>query len=265
MFFIASKLFFALVRPFNLLLALLVIGAVAQLAGRRRLASVLVVFVAAAYAVIAFTPLPQVAISVLEQRFPRPGALEPAPDGIIVLGGAIEADLQQGHGDFVALNQAATRITEIPALASRYPSARIMYTGGPILPGIEWTEARAARRLFTEAGIDPARIVIEEHSLTTWENATLTRDIVHPEPGSRWLLVTSAFHMPRSVGVFRKAGWPGIIAYPTDFRAAADIDFAPWHMTGSENLRILEFAVKEYFGLVGYWLSGRSNALFPAP
>lgn len=267
MFYLVSKLVFALARPSHLLLFILVIGFAALLVGRRRLATVLVGAATLTFLLLSFTPIAFWAVQPLEARFPRPDVLSPPPDGIIILGGAFDPSAEVGHGDAISLNEAAERITEIPRLAKLYPNARIVYTGGSdvaLPPGVV-PEAEGARRLLIEAGIAPDRITIEDKSLTTWENAVLTKQIINPAPGSRWLLVTSAFHVPRAVGVFRKAGWPGIIAYPTDYRAPSAADRTPWRLVATDNLQLVEFAVKEYLGLFGYYVTGRTDALFPAP
>ena len=266
MFFVLSKVFFAIARPVHLLSLLLVIGLGLQWTSKRRTGILLVNLSAITLIFIAFSPLALWIEQPLEMRFPRPGQLDPAPDGIIILGGATEEEMEVRRPDMIALNDAAERLTEIPRLASLYPNARIIYTGGPgflvfdVLP-----EAQNARRLFIQMGISADRIVLEDQSKTTWENATLTKAIINPQPNSRWLLVTSAYHMARSVGDFRAAGWPGIIAFPTDYRAPDPSFETVWRRPGIDNLAIIEVAAKEYFGLLGYWLSGRSSALFPAP
>jgi uncharacterized SAM-binding protein YcdF (DUF218 family) len=84
-----------------------------------------------------------------------------------------------------------------------------------------------------------------------------------PQPGQRWLLVTSASHMPRAVGVFRQIGWP-VIAYPVDYRTAggASIGTLP-----NVSRRWLEFddAIRAWIGLIAYWLAGRIASPFPGP
>lgn len=91
-----------------------------------------------------------------------------------------------------------------------------------------------------------------------------TRDIVRPQPGQRWLLVTSAFHMPRTVGIFRAAGFD-VEAYPVDFRTTGPEDAGRGFFHVSEGLRRTDVAVREWIGLLAYYVTGRSSALFPAP
>ena len=79
--------------------------------------------------------------------------------------------------------------------------------------------------------------------------------LIKPADGERWVLVTSAFHMPRAMASFRRAGWRGITPYPVDFRSAAFRDQISWDLT--EHLRELNIAVKEYLGLAAYGLLKR--------
>lgn len=266
MFYVVSKVFFGIARPLHFLFLIMLIGLVLQVTRRRRLGLWLVNGAVVVLIGLAMSPAAYWVTVPLETRFPRIDRVDPAPDGIIILGGAGDPVLQRGRPDLVSLNDAAERLTEIPRLARLYPNAKILFTGGPPGKGDgNPSEAEGAKKLFIEWGIAPGRIIIEDKSLTTWENAVFSRDLVKPQPGSRWLLVTSAFHTPRSVGVFRKVGWPGIIAYPTDYRAPDPALGRGWKTIGSDNLELLELAVKEYFGLAGYWLGGRSSALYPGP
>src|SRR5712691_10413946 len=131
MFFILSKVlgFFAI--PSNLvisigLLGLLLLWTRFARAGRRLAAASLLVL-----AMLGFSPIGNALIIPLEQRFPPWDAARggPAPDGIIVLGGAISPDVSAARND-PALNEAAERMTAIPELARRYPDARILFSGG---------------------------------------------------------------------------------------------------------------------------------------
>lgn len=215
------------------------------------------------FLLLALAPLHQWVEMPLEERFPRP-ATEPAHlDGIVVLGGAVEQRLFEERG-LPALNGAAERMTEPVALLRRHPEARLVFTGGSgsLLPG-ELSEADVARRLWLGLGVPPERLTLETDSRNTYENAVNTLRLVRQRPGETWLLVTSASHMPRSMGVFRKAGW-SITAWPVNYRTGHS--WASWVETAFPvRLQEFEWATREWVGLVAYWLMGRTDALFPAP
>ena len=162
-------------------------------------------------------PIGMLLIAPLEDRFPPPPADLPPPEGIIVLGGAIDDVASAARGQTV-FDEGGERLTEAVLLAKRYPQARIVYTGGSgSLTGRTSTEALQARNFMAAMGVAPDRVTIEDKSRNTDENARFTAAIVHPEPSQRWIIVTSAFHMPRAMGVFEKAGFHPI-AYPVAFR-----------------------------------------------
>jgi uncharacterized SAM-binding protein YcdF (DUF218 family) len=148
------------------------------------------------------------------------------------------------------------------ALARRFPEARIVFSGGSaeLVPD-GYTEGAAARRFFRAMGIEDARVTIEEASRNTAENARLSAALVGARAGERWLLVTSAFHMPRAMGSFRAAGWSPM-PWPTDYRTRGPEDRLPRPSLG---LSLVDLAAKEWVGLVAYRLTGRTDALFPGP
>ena len=159
---------------------------------------------------------------------------------------------------------AAERMTEFVVLARRYPEAKLVFTGGQgsLVHG-GTTEADVARRLFDALGVPEARVTYEDEARNTWENALLTRRLVEPKPGETWLLVTSASHMPRSVGAFRQAGWQ-VVPWPVNYRTGhgfAALYDAPF----LDRLQMFESGLREWLGLVVYRALGRSDALFPAP
>jgi uncharacterized SAM-binding protein YcdF (DUF218 family) len=165
----------------------------------------------------------------------------------------------------VALNEAAERMTAIAELARRFPDARIVFSGGSgriIYDGI--SEASLAARLFESFGIAKERIALEDRSRDTDENGRFTKELVQPKPGERWLLVTSAHHMPRAVGVFRAAGFP-VEAFPVDYRTRGAIDLLRPFSTLGDGLRRTDTAMREWVGLLMYRMVGRTDALFPAP
>jgi uncharacterized SAM-binding protein YcdF (DUF218 family) len=163
-----------------------------------------------------------------------------------------------------ALNEAAERITVIAELARKYQSATILYSGGNGSPGPPGCEAQIAAALFETFGVPARRLMLEDRSRTTAENAAFSRRLVMPKPGERWLLVTSAYHMPRSIGAFRRAGFP-VEAYPVDYRTTGPADvWIPFDSIAT-GLRRTDLAVHEWIGLLAYWVTGRSSELFPAP
>ena len=211
------------------------------------------------------SPLGNVLILPLEQRFaavpaPQPGA---RVDGIILLGGFEDAHVSAGRGG-LGLNEAAERVTEGLRLALRHPEAKVVFTGGA--GGLfETAEASGPIGEFlAEAGVDPARLVLENRSRNTYENAVFTRELVTPRPGERWYLVTSAYHMPRAVGLFRKAGFD-VIAYPVDYRTRGPDDVTRTFARVPQGLMRLDVAANEWIGLFAYRALGRIDELFPAP
>ena len=262
MAFWMSKIFWAVAAPGNLLLLLLAWG-VLRLNGRRRRRGFRLIAVATvAFLIIAALPVGQWLAAPLERRFPVP-ELPSRVDGIIVLGGAVEAGVTLAHGQ-VALNEAAERLVEALPLARRYPQAKLLVTGGDasLLPRAdEESEAEIMRDLLVQQGIEPARILVEGRSRNTIENAEFSRDLARPQAEEVWLLVTSAMHMPRAVGCFRHAGWQ-VVPYPVDYRTASGT--RPYFLL-SEHLPLVDMAAKEWVGLVAYRIAGRTDSLLPAP
>ena len=265
MLYYVGKVFWFCAQPSGLLLILLV-AAVFLLRSRYRKTGERLVFVSAALLVFGgLLPLSSWLILPLEERFPRADLAGQRIDGIVVLGGVESARVSEGR-NVHAINEAAERLTETAALARKFPHARIVFTGASI--GIltdTSTGADAAKLILRDFGIEETnRLIIEKKARNTWENALYAKALVQPKPGERWVLVTSAWHMPRAVGAFREAGF-NIEAWPVDYRTAGWSDLLLPFDAPSEGLRRLDLVTREWIGLVVYWLLGRSSALFPAP
>ncbi len=260
MIFVIAKLVSLLVSPTALLVELAFLG---LLLGRRRVVGrVLLVLGVGGLAACLLLPVDNWAIRPLEDRFP-PVMTPPAHvDGIVVLGGSID-DLTSLDRGMPTLNEAANRLTTFVALARQYPQAKLVFTGGSgaIEQGLA-TEAQFARILFDQLGLPSDRVVFEDASRTTWENAIDTRAIVQPKPGEIWVLLTSASHMPRAVGAFRQAGWT-VLPWPVGYRSRDRV--SRFETSLGVRLSVLDLAGHEWEGLLGYWLVGHSSALFPAP
>ena len=263
MLFIVSKLLWLLLAPSMLLLLLAWLGLLLLFWHRRRAGLACLVVALGALALIAFLPVGEAMLAPLEDRFPEVTALPADVTGIIVLGGAVETDLSAARG-MPSLNDAAERMTSLVYLARHYPKARLAFTGGNgELIHAPMPEADVARALWTQLGVDQSRIVYESRSRTTYENAVLLKALLKPQPDQVWLLVTSAWHMPRSVGLFRHAGWT-VLPYPVGYKTAPTL-MATLRGTLPDRLSMVDLASHEWVGLVAYWLLGRTSALFPAP
>ncbi|HKT20533.1 MAG TPA: YdcF family protein [Stellaceae bacterium] len=259
MLFQFSKLAWALLQPDLVIFALIVIGVgllwTRWARGGRRLAtlgSILLVMLIAA-------PVSDWLYAPLETRFPPVRAMPPHVDGIVALGGAIDPIASANH-DMPSLNEEAERLTTFAMLARRYPAAKLVFTAGSAaVIGERLPEADAARQLFTELGLDTTKIIFERKSRNTYENALFSKRLADPKPGEVWILITSAWHMPRAVGIFRQAGWP-VLPWPVAYRTGASYDFEL-----VDHLRGVDRATHEWLGLLAYRLLGRTDALFPGP
>ena len=260
MFFVLSKVFWFFVQPVNLAIFLLVAGLVAGIFGRRwlRAGSLLaaVILVASVW-----TSLGAMLIGPLEERYPRP----PAPSGVtgvVVLGGGMEGAINLARGGY-ELSTAGDRFVEAAVLARRYPEAKIVVSGGSgdLIQEGEG-DAATAQRLLTALGVAPERLILENGSRNTYENAVFTRKMVAPKPGETWLLVTSAFHMPRATALFDKAGFE-TLPWPVDYRTSGKEGVGLFTDNPIDALETTTVATKEWIGLVAYWLTGKIDSPFP--
>ncbi len=260
--YVLSKLLWFVLRPGTFALLLSLLGLAAMWRGRRwgrwPLLAGLGFFV-----MVLATPVGPLMLIPLEERFARPATPPAQVDGVIVLGGAVDQTLTEARG-IPALNGAAERMTEAVVLARQYPNARIVFTGGQgsLVHGAQ-TEADVARLLWSRMGLDEARVTYEDQSRNTHQNAILSKALVQPAANETWLLVTSASHMPRSVGVFRRAGW-NVVPWPVNYRTGRSFA-ALYDAPFPERIGQFEGALREWVGLTAYWLMDRTDAPFPAP
>ncbi len=264
MFFALSKILGFFATPSNAIASICIIGVLLYILGRRRGGLRWLTTGVALLLLFGFAPIGNLMLLPLSERFPawKDGGNNPA--GIIVLGGAIDGPLSRARG-LVEVNAAAERVIAMLDLARRFPDAKIVYSSGSgslISPSVR--EAPIAGEMLRDMGVDTARVILESDSRNTAENAVFTRRLVTPKPGERWLLVTSASHMPRSIGAFRAAGFD-VEAYPVDWRTSGWADATVPFDSLSDGLWRTDTAMHEWIGLVVYWLTGRSSELFPGP
>lgn len=254
LFFYLSKIFWALASPDHFLLLLVLLGLLLAWAGRR-CGLWLSTFSMGFLLLVAIYPVGNLLLSPLENHF----AQVESPDqvaGVIVLGGAEEATLSAVHRQ-PHMNSAAERVMVIPELMQRYPDVPVVITGGSSsITNQTYRGADVVEQWLESLGL-ASRLIVERESRNTFENAIYSADKVDPSAG-RWLLVTSAFHMPRSVAVFRKQGWD-VVPYAVDYRISGDrISVQFWR-----NMRDLTTAVREWIGIIAYYLTDKTDQLLP--
>jgi uncharacterized SAM-binding protein YcdF (DUF218 family) len=161
-----------------------------------------------------------------------------------VLGGSIEPDLSAAHGVAV-FGTSVDHIIAAAVLARRYPNARILFSGGNanLVTSDAAKEADFAMLVFESFGFAKERLIMERRSRDTYENAEFSKALVSPNSGERWLLVTSAHHMPRSVGIFRKVGFD-VEPYPVDWRTGRGGDLLKFSDHFAERLALVDTAAR---------------------
>jgi uncharacterized SAM-binding protein YcdF (DUF218 family) len=260
LFFWLSKILWAAAAPGSLLvLSVAALWALIKLdavRAARRLAGLLL----SALLLITLFPVGEWLLYPLESRFS--GELPSTVDGIIVLGGSIDPVKSEAWSQ-PELRATAEREFNFLALAARYPRARLAFTGGSgSLGAQEYKETEWARKLFEQQGLGTlARVSFENDSRNTYENAVFSKKLLAPAPGEHWLLITTAWHMPRAVGAFCSAGFP-VVPYPVDhWSLRGNLLRLEWDF--SDNLNELDIALHEWAGLFIYRLTGKTDRLLP--
>ncbi|MGE0666646.1 MAG: YdcF family protein [Sphingomonadales bacterium] len=245
-------------QPSTSLLLLFALGLLLTAAGHRRIGRWLLLAAGIPLAAILALPVSNGLLVALETRFPQP-VLPERVDGIIMLGGALNSHATDRWGR-PQINHHGERLFEAMVLARRYPDATLLISGGHYDADERLPEAAIARQILRELRQMPKHVVFEDKSRTTWENGVLSREAVGPRPGQNWVLVTSAAHMPRAVGVFRKLGWE-VIPYPVDYQSDGTVR---WRFNSAGyQLAAFDSVAREWMALIVYRLEGKSSALFP--
>lgn len=264
MFFLASKIFWLLAQPLSVVFLLMLGAVLALFWGKKRLAATALVLGVLIHGTVSFTNLGYLIMQPLEDRFAVPAPPPPAVDAIIMLGGAT-LERPSSARQIAELNDAGDRLTTTLWLAQTYPSAKIFISGGSgALTDEGETEATTAERFFLAFGIARDRLVLEGESRNTDENVANTKALLGESGNGTIVLVTSAFHMPRSVGIFEKAGL-SVIPWPTDYRTPGPQGFGFDIANLVQNVNVSTAGIKEWVGLLIYYWTGKTSELFPGP
>lgn len=262
--FYLSKVFWFLAQPLNLSIFLLALSLLIGWMGWRKTRGFLLAAGFLVLALSAWTSLGALMLNPLEERFQRPATTPEKVAGIIVLGGGFEGAINRARGGY-ELNSGGDRFVEAAVLARRYPEARIVVSGGTgtlMLQGEG--DADTAPKFFEALGVPASRLILEPESRNTYENVENIRKLVAPGADETWLLVTSAFHMPRSVGLFRKAAFP-VMPWPVDYRTSGQEGVGVMRDNPTDALATTTIAIREWFGLIAYKFVGRIDSVFPGP
>jgi uncharacterized SAM-binding protein YcdF (DUF218 family) len=259
--FILSKIGWTLVQPSNLLWLLLFLGSILLIAGRRAAGTWLTAGATAALTIVGVLPIGAWLLLPLENRFSANPPLPTAIDGIIALGGGIDLEISAVR-DQLAMDEAAERLLMLVTLGRRYPDARLAFTGGSgELFGRTSSEAAVVKQALRGLGADLERVVFEDRSRNTFENAHYSKDLLEPKLGECWLLITSAHHIARAVGVFERVGWD-VVPYPVDYRTTGT-EALPGRLDVARRMQEFDLAVHSWLGLLAYHLMDRSSGLLP--
>ena len=250
--FLASKLIWSLIQP--LTLTLLALGFAVFVQSWRWVRGILILILT-----LGILPIGPYIIHKLERIYPIPSLKSDDFAGVIILGGSIDLNTVTQTGQ-VPLSSYAERFVEAVALATQYPDKPVIFSGGAgAWQHPDHTEAAHLKILMQKLNIDPQRFVFEDKSKTTFENMlelkAMGLDLKKP-----YVLVTSAFHMPRSVEVFQAHGFK-VIPYPAGFMEDDEFKAYPsLNLLG--NYIKLNIAVKELVGMIAYGIRGRIRGYF---
>ncbi|MBA4750063.1 MAG: YdcF family protein [Alphaproteobacteria bacterium] len=241
---------------------LLVIAALLMFTKRKKAARITLMIGLVFFILAGLTTLAPWMLSTLENRFDQPHQIPLDLKGMIILGGSFNRTLSVER-DTTCYNSAGGRLIEAYRLVSKNPHLPILFSGGGVVLANAETEAKMALDVARDLGIDTKRFIIEDKSTNTRENASFSYTLMNPAPQDKWLLITSAAHMPRAVTDFRAAGWQ-VVPYPVDYLAPKTVPISV-NLNINKNFQTWSRAAREWAGLARDYLSGKTTEFFPIP
>ena len=256
-FLVISKLIGTLLRPDMWIVIALASVVLALIKQRQQLALWVGGLTLFGLVTLGILPLGNVLLQPIERTYPTNPPLSQI-NGIIVLGGGENVRASNYWGQ-MQLNEGGDRYAASVALAQRFSDAQLLFTGGSgalrDFTGAAVSEASVAESFFLSQGIDRDRLLFEGLSRNTAENARLSLALANPTPDETWVLVTSAFHMPRAIRSFELAGWGDLVPWPVDYRTSKFTDDIGWDLM--RNLEVLNMVIREQVAQLSYRLTGR--------
>lgn len=256
MFFILSKIIWFLLAPLNLMTICIVVGVIFNRLQKLPVARGFLGFGFAILLIFGIFPSGVNALNYLETRTSKPITMPLSVKGIVILGGAVESRSSE-LSHMTEFNDAVDRVNAAMILSRQYPEAKIVFSGGSgKLVKDERVDSVDMKIYLRNIGFKSSHVIYEDHSRTTWENLLNSKTMLKPQERENWLLVTSAWHMPRALGVARKLGW-GLIPYPVDYRGPGRYLLIPEKFDVLENFYMGQLALREIIGILAYRLSGK--------
>ncbi|MCA0371164.1 MAG: YdcF family protein [Proteobacteria bacterium] len=250
-----------LINPTNVIVSLLCIGFIFMFLKRRALGATFFGLGLGCFILVGMMPLGPWALSFLENRFPVPQTLPQDAAGFIILGGSFDTPLASKRGA-TSYTRAGGRFYEALRVVSKAPTLPVLFSGGGVSwPGVK-SESQTAREILRDLHIPADRFLFEDKSKSTWENASQSFKLIHPQPQDKWILITSAVHMPRAVENFRRAGWH-VIPFCVDYLGAPHVAWEPFAI--HKNITSWSHAMREIVSLMRDFALGRSKVFIAAP
>ena len=261
-FFVISKLAWGILSPSNLIVIFLAIATVLVVNNKILAAKWILIPLSLATVLLLAYPVSDYLMHPLEKRFSKPIPLPEKIDGIILLGGGEELK-QSLSWQTQELGNGGDRYFAAVSLAKRYPDVPVIFSGGNNLLSMqgEGKEGHIAYQVLTKLGVDKQNLVVEMQARNTYENFVHLQSLLPKEKG-KYILVTSAFHMPRAVGVARQQS-VNVIPYPVDYRSNNET-LRRWDFNLYEHLQVLEPAWREWMGLTVYFFTGKTDRWLPS-
>ncbi|EKE08959.1 MAG: protein of unknown function DUF218 [uncultured bacterium] len=236
-------------------LALLLMGGTFLILNKKKWGRKFTLAACLGFVFFGIVPIGLWSIVALENRFPKVEQFPTEAKGMILLGGSFDEMTSKARNE-PAYNLTVGKLIRFVELAKANPDLVLAYAGSPF-------EAKMGQIEFKALGLDPSRVVFEQNSKNTKENALQSALLLHPKPDEKWVLMTSAYHLPRSVGLFRKAGF-NVIPFPVDYHTTGK--YEPWFFLGLRlNLEAWAAGSREWLGMLMNYLMGRSDELYPSP
>ena len=260
MSFYLSKILWLIINPFNIFIFFIFFGFISHFF-LRNIFYKLSFFIAMLFFVItALMPTGKYMFYQLEKKFHSKILLPKKIDGILILSGATNPLLTKEF-DQINLNGSIERLTESIQLLKKYPTAKIIFSGGSgSLQNPDLTHAYVAKKFYIQQQIDVNKIIFESKSRNTFENIFFSKEIANPKPTENWILITTAFHMTRALNIGEKLNWQ-FIPYAVDFQLSKKFSWKPT-LNFLNNILLMQSASHEWVGLIAYYFMGRTNKIY---